>query len=90
MNREQGKYLKEKLLKAERRKIDVILESQPIPKSVAAAKRVVDAWGAKQRAIMHRRKARLGEVYSTAFEAILSSEFPVALQAVKDFERFQP
>lgn len=90
MNREQRKYLKEKLNKLERRQIDAIFTAPPIPKSVAAARRVVEAWSEKQRGIQRLRKARLDEAYSTALEAILSKEFPDALRAVKEFERFQP
>lgn len=90
MNREQGKYLKEKLSKSERQKLNAICEVPPFPKSVAAAKRVVDAWGLKQRTILRTRRARLDDGYSTALEAILSKDFPAALRAVKDFDKFQP
>ena len=90
VNPEQRKYLKEKVRKAERQKLDVIFKVQTLPKPVAAAKRVVDAWAAKQRKIAWARKARLNEGYSKAIEAMLSGDFPVALKAMKEFERFQP
>lgn len=90
MNHEQLKYLKKRLSELERKKLDWNYQKVPIPRPVAAAKRVVDAWAAKQRKAAEDRRTRIGKAYSKAYQTILFGEPDAALTALEQFEKFQP
>jgi|CXWL01.1.fsa_nt_gi hypothetical protein len=90
MNREQMKYLKEHLGQLCRVKYDATCQKPTLPKSVVAAKRVVDAWAEQQRTIAAARQARLEKAKAKVWQAILFGDPSLAMKALREFEKFQP
>ncbi|MDO8357259.1 MAG: hypothetical protein Q7U76_12785 [Nitrospirota bacterium] len=91
MNREQTKYLKDRLSKLNSRKYgELCSRKSTLPQPVATAKRIVKQWEAEQAKECSRRNDRLNEAYSTAIQSIIFGEPGDALKALKEFEQFKP
>ena len=90
MNHEQLKYLKEQARGIRRVKLEMAYRKPAIPKPVAVARRMVDAWEKKQHEIASARQVRVEAAHSKAYQAILFGEPDAAMKALKEFEKFQP
>ena len=91
MNREQFKYLKERLRVVYNKKHHATFaKSTPLPKKVAAAARIIKQWDTQQKKESGRRQDLLSNAYAAAHQAIIFREAGDALKALKEFERFTP
>jgi len=91
MNREQTKQLKARLTALNQRKLQVLWTDPPMPPKVAAAKRLLQRWKAKQNQAASRARDRINKAYSFALDSVLFDDDPkVVLRALATFERFKP
>ena len=88
MNREQMKFLKDRLSDLMRKKRWTRDES--VPAAVVKAKRIVKKWEEDQQKQYRKRQERLDAAYSKVNQPIIFHEAGNALKALKEFEALQP